>query len=219
VRIAVLADIHGNLRNLTACLHAIDAVGVDEIWCLGDVTSAIGEADPDTQAQCVRLIEERCSLTLAGNHDVWSLQRRLLPVSAALTVAGWQPILQHGEIVAVHAAPFDPLMEWISDPAGAEQALRLRPIHAAAAAAINADLVRIILFAHTHKIAAWALGFDDELAIVTPLAAIGATADLSRWDRTLLNPGAVAGPEPSWMLLDTADRVASWRSFPAPPGR
>jgi len=162
----------------------------------------------------VRLIDERCRLKLAGNHDVWSLQRGLLPAEAALTVAEWVPLAQRGDTVAVHAAPFDPLMEWISDPASAEQALRLSPMHPAAAAVINADLTRVILFGHTHKIAGWALGFDDELAIITPLADIGRTVELSRWDRTLLNPGAVTGPDPSWLLLDTTARLASWHEIP-----
>ena len=36
-RVAVITDIHGNLPALEASLAAIDAIGVDAIYCGGDL--------------------------------------------------------------------------------------------------------------------------------------------------------------------------------------
>lgn len=64
MRTAVLSDIHANSEALRAVLAEIDAVGVDEIVCLGDV---IGYGpDPLT---CIDLVQDRCALCLLGNHD------------------------------------------------------------------------------------------------------------------------------------------------------
>ena len=61
----MIADIHANLAALEACLDSIDEAGVDEVWCLGDVVGY--GPDPDA---CAELVRERCSLCLAGNHDL-----------------------------------------------------------------------------------------------------------------------------------------------------
>ncbi|MEX2401285.1 MAG: metallophosphoesterase family protein, partial [Rhodothermales bacterium] len=64
MRIAVISDIHSNLEALTAVLEEIDARGIEEIVCLGDVVGY--GADP---AACVDLVRRRCALTVLGNHD------------------------------------------------------------------------------------------------------------------------------------------------------
>jgi len=53
VRIAVIADIHGNLTALEAVLADLAGVGVDRVVCLGDV-AAIG---PQPHEVAVRLRE------------------------------------------------------------------------------------------------------------------------------------------------------------------
>ena len=65
MRIALLSDVHGNLPALRSVLADVDAAGVDEIWCLGDLVGY--GAEPDG---CVELARERCDLCLAGNHDL-----------------------------------------------------------------------------------------------------------------------------------------------------
>lgn len=64
-RVAVISDIHSNIPALEAVLADIDDVGVDEIWCMGDVVG-YGADSP----ACVEIVLERCSVTLAGNHDL-----------------------------------------------------------------------------------------------------------------------------------------------------
>ena len=61
----VLGDIHGNLEALRAVLAALDARGVRELLCVGDVVGY--NADPD---ECVALLRSRSARVIAGNHDL-----------------------------------------------------------------------------------------------------------------------------------------------------
>jgi diadenosine tetraphosphatase ApaH/serine/threonine PP2A family protein phosphatase len=64
---ALISDIHSNLPALTAVFDRIDALGVEEVNCLGDIVGYCAEPEP-----CVRLVMNRCKWTLMGNHD-WGL--------------------------------------------------------------------------------------------------------------------------------------------------
>jgi len=61
---AIISDIHSNLEALTAVLNDIDARGVEDIVCLGDVVGY----GPNPR-ECVDLIIERCQVCICGNHD------------------------------------------------------------------------------------------------------------------------------------------------------
>jgi putative phosphoesterase len=63
-RIAVITDIHGNLPALEASLDTIDALGIDEIYCGGDLVG-YGPRPNDVCA----LIEQRRIPTIYGNYD------------------------------------------------------------------------------------------------------------------------------------------------------
>jgi diadenosine tetraphosphatase ApaH/serine/threonine PP2A family protein phosphatase len=65
-RIALISDIHGNIDALEAVLADIETQAVDEIACLGDVVG-YGAAP----AECIRLIHEKCPVTVIGNHDTY----------------------------------------------------------------------------------------------------------------------------------------------------
>lgn len=67
MRVAVIADVHGDLDALRRVLAAIDSCEADQIWCLGDIVG-FGASAP---ADVVDLVRERCAITLAGNHDRW----------------------------------------------------------------------------------------------------------------------------------------------------
>src|SRR5690348_4819748 len=66
MRIAVIADIHGNLPALEAVLADIECRGVDRIINLGDCVS--GPLWP--REVCDRLMADG-HLTIRGNHDRW----------------------------------------------------------------------------------------------------------------------------------------------------
>lgn len=61
---ALISDIHGNLEALEAVLEDIASVGVDEIFCLGDI---IGYGP--NPCECLDHVMNRCQVTILGNHD------------------------------------------------------------------------------------------------------------------------------------------------------
>jgi predicted phosphodiesterase len=64
VRRALISDIHGNLEALEVVLDDIQAQGLSEIYCLGDI---IGYG-PNPR-ECIDRVIETCKMTLLGNHD------------------------------------------------------------------------------------------------------------------------------------------------------
>lgn len=68
MRIALLADIHGNLVALETVLHEVAQEPVDQIICLGDV----GALGPQPHDVIDRLRHLHCSVIL-GNTDAWLL--------------------------------------------------------------------------------------------------------------------------------------------------
>jgi predicted phosphodiesterase len=76
MRIAVIADIHGNLTSLEAVLADVAAVGVDRVVCLGDVA----ETGPQPHEVVERLRALGCPFVM-GNADA-DLLRPIHPVPA-----------------------------------------------------------------------------------------------------------------------------------------
>jgi putative phosphoesterase len=70
-RIAVITDIHGNLPALEATLEAIEQIGVDEVYCGGDLVGY----GPHPNEVCA-LIGERGIPTIYGNYD-YAIARNL----------------------------------------------------------------------------------------------------------------------------------------------
>lgn len=64
MRLAVLADVHGNLEALEAALIAADRQRIDRVICLGDVVGY--GADP---VGCVYRLQEVGAVGIMGNHD------------------------------------------------------------------------------------------------------------------------------------------------------
>ena len=65
---ALISDIHANIDALEAVLADIDQQGIEEILCLGDIVG-YGAAP----AECLRLVRDRCNVTVIGNHDAYTL--------------------------------------------------------------------------------------------------------------------------------------------------
>jgi putative phosphoesterase len=63
-RVAIVTDIHANLPALEACREAIRAIGVDVVYCGGDLVGY----GPHPNEVC-RLIEKRGIPTIYGNYD------------------------------------------------------------------------------------------------------------------------------------------------------
>jgi predicted phosphodiesterase len=217
LRVAVIADIHANLAALEACLDSIEAAEADEIWCLGDVVGY--GPDPDA---CADIVRERCSLCLAGNHDLavlGALDVEAFSETAAAAVRWTQGVIgeqtlgflrdlepagQRGGIALCHASPRDPIWEYVLTR---EQA----------GACLDAQTERICLIGHSH-VALFFTRLEGERGDVrSAQAADGSLIDVGggRW---LLNPGSVGqprdgDPRAAWLILDTeAESVLFKRS-------
>jgi len=184
--IAVISDIHGNLKALEAVLEDLDRLMPAQIICAGDL--ALGGPHP---AECVELIRRRGFPTVRGNTDEWLTAT---PKHAADAV-GWAsaqlsdadrrylaglPFLWRGphpagDLVVVHATPWS-----ISDVVrpDAPESLAARVLAEAGAAAV--------VYGHIH------IAYIREVA-----------------GKVLVNPGSVGLPfdgdqRASYAVLDAA---------------
>ncbi len=153
MRVAVLSDIHANLRALDAILE--QAGPVDAIWHLGDVVGY----GPDPDAVVARL-RERGALGVRGNHDLaatgsevieefnqdaraameWT--RRVILPETREWLAGLPERLTIGAFSLVHGSQRDPTWEYIVAASVAAANLAICPTEWG-------------LFGHTHLPWAW----------------------------------------------------------------
>jgi len=156
MRIAVIADTHGNLLALNAVLAHVQAAAPDVIINLGDLVSGpfdpAGSADAQMQLGCP---------TVRGNHDRWVVDdpkwridaatRALLSPDHLAWLAGLPPTLTlaGGEVLACHGSPV-----WGDNTYLLEDVGSGAPV-LATDAAIRAGLgdlgaARLVLCAHSH---------------------------------------------------------------------
>jgi predicted phosphodiesterase len=218
MRIAVISDVHGNRHALGCVVDAVDVERVDVLWCLGDT---VGYGPRPNE--CCALIAERAHVCLAGNHDLLALEkevfaadfnpdagaagawtRSVLSAESRAFLAGLEPQAVLDEAQLFHASARDPVWEYVLS---GEVAL----------ATLEATEAPIVLVGHSHVPLAISLE-DGELA--GGHAAAGTEIELgdARW---LLNPGSVGQPRDgdsraSWLLLDLAQGIASFRRVDYP---
>ncbi len=128
MRVAVLSDVHSNLRALEAVLAEIDAGGFDTIWFLGDL---VGYGPKPNE--CAALLQERAAICLAGNHDLVVLGKIEIDAFAgeAAAAARWtqtvlddtarsfldtlkpQAVAPGAELF--HGSPRDPVWDYVLD--------------------------------------------------------------------------------------------------------
>jgi diadenosine tetraphosphatase ApaH/serine/threonine PP2A family protein phosphatase len=189
VQVALISDVHGNLAALETVLGAVSE-RCDEIWCLGD-TVGYG-ARPN---ECIALVRDRCSIVLAGNHDLaaagtidpmlfshdagrairWT--REVLDRAAEEWLRGLEPRIDRGPIVLAHGSPRNPVWEYIIEAA-------------AARAALEGEDANAVLVGHTHAALIARLG---DGVLTGGGANAGAMFDLAGV-KTLINPGSVGQP-------------------------
>jgi diadenosine tetraphosphatase ApaH/serine/threonine PP2A family protein phosphatase len=218
MRIALLSDVHGNLPAFEAVLADVEAQGVEQTWCLGDLVGY--GAQPDA---CVELARERCELSLAGNHDlVVTGEIPITDFSASAAAAarwtqetigeaaleflkGLSPADPEREPALFHASPRDPVWEYVLSGWQADECFDVME-------------ARVGAVGHSH-VALW-FSRDDGGKLAASTAEAGFEQDLSagRW---LLNPGGVGqprdgDPRAAWLLLDTGVWSATWRRVEYP---
>jgi predicted phosphodiesterase len=219
MQVAVFSDIHANLPALEAVLVDADEVGVDEIWCLGDVVGY--GASPDG---CVDLVRERCDVSLVGNHDLavlGELDTSTFSSAAATAVdwttrnstkasldflAGLEPADESREAALYHASPRDPVWEYVLWP---EQAAECLVVQGRRVSFIGHSHVALFFSAEESaegepsppEARGWQAGAGTRLEI-----------DQGRW---LINPGSVGqprdgDPRAAWLELDTDSWQATY---------
>lgn len=219
MQIAVFSDIHANLPALEAVLRDIDEVGVDQLWCLGDVVGY--GADPDA---CVALVREHSDACLVGNHDLAALgelDTSTFSRAAAAAVewttkhskattldflSGLEPADTSHEAALYHASPRDHVWEYVLWPEQAAECLLVQER-------------RVSLIGHSH-VALFFSAEETDPSEGRPPEASGWQAgagtrleiDEGRW---LINPGSVGqprdgDPRAAWLELDTGTWQATY---------
>lgn len=62
--IALISDVHGNFVALTKVLEKIDSLGIEDIYCLGDVVGYYSQVN-----ECCNELRKRNVKCVMGNHD------------------------------------------------------------------------------------------------------------------------------------------------------
>ena len=210
MRVAVISDIHANLHALEAVLAAIDADGVDELWCLGDL---VGYGPRPNE--CVALVRERTSICLAGNHDLVVLGKIELSAFAgeAAAAAEWTrselnpasleflsqlaPTARASAAELFHGSARDPIWDYVIDDESARWTFK-------------ATSERLVLVGHSHI----ALEISKRKRLEGGRAPAGTEVELDE-TRRILNPGSVGqprdgDPRAAWLMIDTASSRATF---------
>jgi diadenosine tetraphosphatase ApaH/serine/threonine PP2A family protein phosphatase len=218
MRIALLSDVHGNLPAFEAVLADIESAGAEQLWCLGDLVGY--GAQPD---DFVALARERCTLSLAGNHDL--VVTGEIPISdfssSAAAAARWtQEVISEESLSFLrglaaseptrepglfHGSPRDPVWEYVLSSWQADECMDLMD-------------ARVGAIGHSH-VALW-FHRDGDGELSGGQAGAGADQDVSE-GKWLLNPGGVGqprdgDPRAAWLLLDTGDWTATWHRVEYP---
>ena len=193
-------------------MAVVDSDGVDEVWCLGDITG-YGARPRD----CLTLTRERSALMLAGNHDLvvsGKLDVNSFSADAAIAarwaheqlseaerteLAALPPLGQREGISLYHGSIRDPVWEYVLTAETARACLELQT-------------TPLTLVGHSHIALSLELGEDGRLD--GGKATTDAVVPLR--GRQLLNPGSVGqprdrDPRAAWLLLDLEAQTATFR--------
>jgi putative phosphoesterase len=100
-RVAILSDVHADIRALEDALAVIDRLGADRIFCAGDLVD-YGAHPDDTLA----LLRDRKIPCIRGNHDRWAAGSRLVRT-------GWDPARDSMEFLRTLPTRIDETIEGV----------------------------------------------------------------------------------------------------------
>jgi predicted phosphodiesterase len=190
-RYGLIADIHGNREALAAALAALDERGAERIVCLGDIVGY--NADPD---ECVALVRKRCSVSIAGNHELIGLgrldfkrcsnnaeyalrrTRRTLGKEAAAYLKNLPSthVLEPG-IVLIHGGVRD-VQQYMANPGHIQENARFL--------AEDFPGARVCFFGHSHEQRVYEVTADGVAEV-----AIDGQVSLRKENTYFINPGSV----------------------------
>jgi predicted phosphodiesterase len=210
--VAVLSDIHSNLRALEAVLVSIGSV--DAIWQLGDVVGY----GPDPEAVVQRL-REAGAIGVRGNHDAaavgdlstedfnadarvaveWT-RTHLSEETRAYLAALPEVLVPDGfDFTLAHGSPRDPIWEYLTDTRAARENLSA---FATSRCLVGHTHVPLILRQKGIHMEGLDVDAEDRLQLDER--------------RAILNPGSVGqprdrDPRASYLLVDTTAGHATWQ--------
>ncbi len=217
MRLALLSDIHANLRAFQACLDHARAQGADRIALLGDLVGYGPE--PGEVVDMAMALRQQGAIVLQGNHDLLAVHgpRPDAPPSGADVGAAWTharltpaqrdflaqlPLqAQAGDALLVHATADDPPAWRYATTAP----LARRSLDAAQAAG-----ARCVFGGHVHEQRLWFLGRRGALMPFEPTP--GAPIPLAGHRRWLATIGSVGQPRDR----DPRAGYALWEDAPQP---
>ncbi len=215
-RIGVVSDVHGNANAFMAVLNQLGRLGVDELYCLGDIVG-YGPAP----ARCLDLALTYCDLLVRGNHDeavfMEDAQSRFNPIAWAAIEWTKQQLSPRDIDVLLHMKSMEITPRGITcahdTPVQHETAYVLDLL--TASEALSALRTPIGLVGHTHVPRVFTVAMDIVAEDFCPPEAIqvhvptsGQPIPLPPDHLCLCNPGAVGqprdnDPRASCALLDT----------------
>lgn len=102
MKIAFISDIHGNYEALQAVLAKIDRLGVERIFCAGDVVGYYSQIN-----ECCRELRERQIPCVMGNHDWYMAGGGFCPRSRSVNdcLAYQRRIIEDGHLAWLRTFP------------------------------------------------------------------------------------------------------------------
>ncbi|MFL5416107.1 MAG: metallophosphoesterase family protein [Myxococcales bacterium] len=194
MRLAVISDVHGNLRALEAVLADIDERAPDAIVNLGDCVTS-----PLWPRETLELLESRSLPTVRGNHDRWLADpastssggsvvfaRDALTVAQRATLGALPPTVALDDgVLAVHGTPASDVSYLLEDKVDGRLSFVTAETLGARLDGVRANLV-LCGHSHTQHVAADSAG------------------------RLVVNPGSVGCPR----YADNIDRLSNEAGSP-----
>ncbi len=220
MRLAIIADIHGNLEALQSVLAALEIEGVEAILNLGDLVGY--NASPN---ECLELLAGKNVWSLAGNHDLALFDPERAPSFNLIAYQALQwcreqlrpqyqeflqglPLLRRmpGAFLACHGSPTSPDTYIAYHFQGKRALTHLK----------GEDSLRVCFFGHTHRRALWYRDIRGKVAL-QPLA--HPQVVLAAEGHYLINPGSVGqprdgNPEAAYAIFDAAEFSVHFKSTP-----
>ncbi len=79
MKLGIVSDIHEDAENLEKAIAQLEQMNCDKIICLGDIVGFsypnFGFYENRNASRCIDLIKSNCSITVAGNHDLYPVRR------------------------------------------------------------------------------------------------------------------------------------------------
>lgn len=216
MKYAIVSDIHSNLESLQ---KAFSLIGPDEkIMCLGDIVGY----GPNPN-ECLRLVRERASEVVLGNHDVAAVDnfgveyfnpaarraiewtQRVIDKEMVDWLNGLSYEMRHPQFLMVHGAPVH-YFEYLLDKRHARAAFDRTdaPIvfvgHTHIAEYYSLDAQGNI--GHAHMQTGGELVLDKSLRYIIDVGSIGQPRDLN--------------PQPCFVRFDDETRVVQWVRYDYP---